>query len=110
MESIPDLQVLQPVLRSLVEKGLVIELAPAGRGQSVTHALLSPPELQAARSRASAVSTSDAPPAPKSTPPAAAPAADSGISKVVADLQRQVADLTQRVQMLESRGESDRSA
>ena len=114
MESIPDLQVLQPVLSSLVEKGLVIELTPAGRGQVITHALLSPPELQAARSRASTVSTTGAPPAAKSTAPVAAPApapaADSGISKVVADLQRQVADLTQRVQTLESRSGPDGSA
>ncbi len=41
MEPIADLNTLKPILRSLVEKGLVIELTPAGRGQVVTHALYS---------------------------------------------------------------------
>ena len=39
MESIADLNDLRPILRSLVDKGLVVELTPEGRGQVVSHAL-----------------------------------------------------------------------
>jgi len=39
MEPIADLATLQPLLVSLQERGLVISLTPAGRGQVVTHGL-----------------------------------------------------------------------
>ena len=39
MEPIADLSVLQPLLVSLQERGLVISLTPVGRGQVVTHGL-----------------------------------------------------------------------
>ena len=46
MEPIPDLHVLRPVLDSLHEKQLVVFLTPPGRGQVVTHNLLSPEKLE----------------------------------------------------------------
>lgn len=45
MESIPDLASLKIVLDSLIAKGLVVSLSPAGRGQVVTHNLYQPAEL-----------------------------------------------------------------
>lgn len=45
MEPIADLNTLKPIIRSLVGKGLMVELTPAGRGQVVTHALYSTREL-----------------------------------------------------------------
>ena len=44
--SLPDMGTLRPVLTALVEKNLVVELTPAGRGQVVTHGLYSERELR----------------------------------------------------------------
>jgi hypothetical protein len=48
---LPDLEALRPVLQELINKGLVIELTPPGRGQVVTHALYEPHELAQLKSR-----------------------------------------------------------
>ncbi len=45
-DSIPDLNSLNEILRSLMSKGLVIALTPAGRGQLLTHNLYLPEELE----------------------------------------------------------------
>ncbi len=45
MEPIADLNALQLVLQSLLEKQLIVELTSAGRGQVVTHNLYSPTRL-----------------------------------------------------------------
>ena len=47
MVKIPDVQSLTPILQSLIEKGLVVELTPSGRGQVVAHTLYEPRELTA---------------------------------------------------------------
>lgn len=46
MEPIADLNALRPVLDALHEKQLVVFLTPPGRGQIVTHNLMSPEKLQ----------------------------------------------------------------
>ncbi|MFI4873828.1 MAG: YceH family protein [Blastopirellula sp. JB062] len=46
MGKIPDMGTLQPILRGLQDKGLVIALTPEGRGQVVTHGLYSTRELE----------------------------------------------------------------
>ena len=46
MEKISGLEELKPIVESLMEKGLMIELTPSGRGQIVTHNLYTPEELQ----------------------------------------------------------------
>ncbi len=51
MEPIVDLAALKPVVDSLMAKGLVIELTPAGRGQVVTHNLYKDRELVELRAR-----------------------------------------------------------
>ncbi len=44
-ENIADLQTLQSLLDSLIARGLVVTLTPAGRGQLLTHNLYLPEEL-----------------------------------------------------------------
>lgn len=46
MEQIAGLEELKPILNGLINKNLVIELTPPGRGQIVTHNLYTPEELQ----------------------------------------------------------------
>lgn len=45
MEAIADLAALKLIIDGLLERGLVIELSPAGRGQVVSHNLYPPSEL-----------------------------------------------------------------
>jgi len=45
MEPIADLAALRPIVRSLIDKRLVISLTPEGRGQIVTHGLYKEREL-----------------------------------------------------------------
>jgi uncharacterized protein YceH (UPF0502 family) len=45
MEPIPDLAALKPIVAGLLERGLMIELTPPGRGQIVSHNLYLPQEL-----------------------------------------------------------------
>ncbi len=47
MEPIADINALRPVVESLMQKGLIIALTPAGRGQVVTHALFKQRDLDA---------------------------------------------------------------
>ncbi len=65
MEPIGDVAALQPVLQSLIQKGLVISLTPSGRGQIVTHALYLPEEMNkvqlAAAQRAADLPSEDRP-------------------------------------------------
>ena len=56
-KTLPDVSSLRPVLQSLIEKGLVIALTPAGRGQVVTHALYQERELEKVRSQFSGAGT-----------------------------------------------------
>ena len=59
MEPIKDLGQLQPILDSLLAKGLVLRLTPAGRGSVVTHALYLAREMDKVRREASTLA--DAP-------------------------------------------------
>src|SRR4051794_31734074 len=51
MEPIADLGALKPVVDSLLKKGLMIELTPAGRGQIVSHNLYKERELNELKAR-----------------------------------------------------------
>lgn len=51
MEPIADLGALQPILASLEGKGLAVALTPSGRGQIVTHRLLSDQEMDELQKR-----------------------------------------------------------
>ncbi|MEM7313361.1 MAG: DUF480 domain-containing protein [Planctomycetota bacterium] len=93
--SLPDMGSLRPVLASLVEKNLVIELTPAGRGQVVTHGLYSEREIREikdeygggvapsprpAAAPAAPTSTATQTPATPSSPPSDSPASESSSS------------------------------
>ena len=115
MEPIADLGALQPILQSLRDKGLAIQLTPRGRGAVVTHNLYQPNELErvkrehgSAAPREPAVDAiSDlADPAPGAGPSPASPTAAPEISPPqveslrdeVAELRSQLDELSQKVE------------
>ena len=93
MEPIADLAALQPLVDGLVQRGLMLELTPPGRGQIVTHNLYEPDEMDDVRAGAEA----------------GARAAGSSIDRAMpsesdfAALRAEVEDLKQRVKELEDR-------
>jgi hypothetical protein len=106
MEPIADLNTLRPILQSLVEKRLVVELTPEGRGQVVSHALYKEREMNELRARHSgAVPSSDAQsPAPLSFASARSPASNSTSHSppsvtpdMLAELRVEVAELRAEV-------------
>lgn len=73
-DPIPDLNTLNEILGSLIEKKLVVALTPAGRGQLLTHNLYMPEELARLKSKYAGV-TGDAD--SESDPPAQASSRES---------------------------------
>jgi uncharacterized protein YceH (UPF0502 family) len=109
MEPIEDLAALKPIVTGLVERGLMIELSPPGRGQIVSHNLYLGPELAALKSgqgvptqRSSASDDHDAAPSAPSAPSATTGAHGSLAAEVEA-LRKEVARLRERVSALESK-------
>jgi len=106
MEPIPDLAALKPIVDGLVQRGLMIEVTPPGRGQLVSHALYPPAEREALRSPGAG----HAPALHGGEAPAAAPAVQlpppdvlATASSAVAELRTEVAELRARVEELERR-------
>jgi uncharacterized protein YceH (UPF0502 family) len=98
MEPIADLNVLKPVLQSLIQKGLVVELTPEGRGQVVSHALYRPQELDELKVRyRDAVVNS-----PEESEPAAG-RTSSGKSSAIDELRAEVAELRAEVESLRAK-------
>lgn len=54
MEPIADLNALKPVVDALLERGLMVEITPPGRGQVVSHNLYLPEELAEVKAGGSA--------------------------------------------------------
>jgi uncharacterized protein YceH (UPF0502 family) len=102
MEPIADLGTLRPILRSLVDKGLVVELTPEGRGQVVTHALYN--EARLAKLRDEYRSGVPAKPAaPQATRAVAPPSEDFAVLQAeVAELRQELQQLKQQVQQLQA--------
>jgi uncharacterized protein YceH (UPF0502 family) len=108
MEPIADLAALGPVVEGLVQRGLMIELTPPGRGQMVSHNLYTEPEREALqagsghRARPHAVGEA---PAVQAAPRTARPAegietvteALSGLRTEVDELRARVEDLARRL-------------
>ncbi len=106
MEPISGLDELKPLIRSLLEKGLMVELSPAGRGQIVTHNLYLSSELDHLRGKVGTIA-----PAPVAEPqtaeriPAVTPPqvsnAGGGLQDELAELRKMVEALAARVAELE---------
>ncbi|MGD9128445.1 MAG: DUF480 domain-containing protein [Planctomycetia bacterium] len=124
MEPIASLAELQPIVRALKERGLIVPLTPEGRGHILTHNLYQPQELEKLRAKHSGgVPIADSPPQTVPTPsPPPSPAAPTVPSSIivtddeqvnslqreneelrtrVTDLNSQVSDLTDRVEQTE---------
>ncbi len=95
MEPIADLAVLKPIVDGLIDRGLMIELTPPGRGQIVTHNLYPPEELQELRAQMSERGDvrSGAHRSPRAT----------GSDGEIAALRAEIAELRQRVRALEEK-------
>lgn len=126
MEPIPDLAALKPVVDSLFQRGLMIELTPPGRGQVVSHGLYKEKELTELKAQfagyvpPSSTDEGDSPPqaAGKSSPIATArpshPAGPPGVtadqfaelSVEVAELRADLARLKDQVQSLDAKLQS----
>lgn len=97
MEPIADLGELKPIVDGLVQRGLMIELTPPGRGQLVTHGLYPREELSELRENLAG-----------SGSPAAGAGAGRAFDRPVADaeiagLRAEIAELRRRVQDLEEK-------
>lgn len=108
MEPIADLAALRPVVEGLVQRGLMMELTPPGRGQIVSHNLYPDAEREALQSgggrrdaASAAVVTPAPPPAAQFVRPpdevAALFEALSALRSEVEALRARVEDLTRRL-------------
>ena len=97
MEPIADIGVLRPIIDGLIERGLMIELSPPGRGQIVSHNLYTAPELAELRAGSAGV-------APRAIGSASgAPAIAAERSSEVAELRAEITRLAERIAELERR-------
>ena len=113
MEPIEDLAALKPVIDGLVERRLMIELTPPGRGQMVSHDLYLPEERKALLERsgrgAGEGAVSRTAPSMESNVAAAAaprvvvtPAGDGDLRAEIARVREEITRLVARVERLES--------
>ena len=108
MESIPDQAALRSVIDELLEKRLMIELTPRGRGQIVTHNLYLPEQLEKLRRQvagsAGGTGPGDSQPAADSldTGTGQSSAADAHLAHRVQALEKVVEQLQQRLAQVET--------
>ena len=119
MEPIEDLAALKPIVEGLVERKLMLELTPPGRGQIVSHGLYPPSEMAGLRAvhgrhgvRDDSVAgemSQPEDPTPGSRPShvpaeptAPRPEAMSAVLAELSELRAQVARLMERIEKLES--------
>ena len=121
MEPIEDLAALKPVVDGLVERRLMIELTPPGRGQMVSHDLYLPEERRALLERhgrgagerihagppPEPVAAGTSPEPPRAAPPAGpresgASGSEPALRAEIASLREEIARLASRIDRLES--------
>lgn len=116
MEAIEDLSALKPIVEGLVERKLMIELTPPGRGQLVVHNLYPPAELAEVRAQQRGQPGREAAMAGEIPQPPRVPSAHPGegagggagpptadLLAEIAELRSQVARLVERIERLESK-------
>lgn len=110
MEPIEDLTALKPIVEALVERGLMIELTPPGRGQVVSHNLYTAPELAELRASLAGHGASSGASADRASSPAPADAmrpaggiATAPIASGLAALAAEVGELRAEVDRLRER-------
>jgi uncharacterized protein YceH (UPF0502 family) len=103
MEPIADLPALKPIVDGLVERGLMIELTPPGRGQLVTHGLYPAQELGELRAREGRPGRTE----PASGPAEHAAASRPDLAAELGELRGQLAELRERIERLERAGEAE---
>lgn len=112
MEPIADLAALKPLVDQLVQRGLMIELTPPGRGQIVSHNLYPHEELAEVRARVSGLGTAAASAEARERVANVAPGGTSvrptATNAEIAELRAEIAELRQRVRDLEERLDSGR--
>jgi uncharacterized protein YceH (UPF0502 family) len=106
MEPIEDLAALKPIVDGLVQRGLMIELTPAGRGQVVSHNLYLEPEKAVLKAEATGggarpVIAADREVAAYTT--GVESGAQTEMVAEIAALREEIARLRDRVSALESR-------
>lgn len=117
-EQLTDLGALRPILKELMDLGLVFSLTPEGRGQIVSHALYQPNELEKVRRLAGSGAAAEAPvarvgqatepsvaaktalesPAPSATTPVPDPSEVQQLRDEVSRLQAELARLAKEVE------------
>lgn len=102
MQALPDMAALRPVLDSLKQKKILIELTPSGRGQMVTHGLYKERELDDLRARFAgrAAETSQR---PRSESEAALPQTSAVTNNEMAELRSDLEELRELVEQLQHR-------
>lgn len=104
MEPIADLNELQNILKPLVERKLVVELTPAGRGQIVSHNLYEEWEMNQLQTRVLSSPGSDEAGEEESSHRHTEPSSSSAASgSQISQLQQQVDSLTDVVNTLSQR-------
>ena len=107
MEAIESVAALQPILKELMDAGLVVSLTPAGRGQVVTHGLYPESEKanigQACQAPSSTPSTSPSPQPHQSVSPGNSEGELQQLRLEVGELKTALAALASRVEQLEQR-------
>lgn len=107
MEPIADLAALKPLVEGLVQRGLMIELTPPGRGQMVSHNLYLGPEREALQSGGGRGGPAGAPlgaAAPQHVPPIVrSPDEGAALAEALAALRSEVEALRARVEDLARR-------
>ena len=110
MDKISGINELRPIVASLLEKNLMVELTPPGRGQIVTHNLYQPQELERLRNEHGNYQSKPAPRRPavshpvSSVPSESSPRESSSKdaqSGEVSKLAAEVAELRQTVESLQ---------
>ena len=100
MDKIASQSDLKPLVKGLIDKGLIQELTPEGRGQIVTHCLYLENEMPKVIERASQVAAGAKSPASSSH---AGSVPDEATEKRIEALEQQVASLTKDVDELKEK-------